>query len=178
MENGGNFADDFIAGLTHQKPWHDRLPKAAFFATYRHLRRLVWDQAVRTHINTHTFMSQTLISSYHHAPLYHTLQQTSFSFSFSSIFSSTLSPSFSPSFSPTISPSSSPILHPCSQQVLRPDLIDAPIDLTAGRGDGLGPWNKNSMEPSRLLLCLFLTLKPLILNPYLNPADNRTVLTY
>ena len=36
------------------------------------------------------------------------------------------------------------------QAVLRLDLIDAPIDLTAGRGDGLTPWNKNSLEPSSL----------------------------
>ena len=34
-----------MAKYTNQKPWKERIPKAAFFASYRPLRRLVWDQA-------------------------------------------------------------------------------------------------------------------------------------
>ena len=75
----GNFSDDVFRVQSQQKPLHDRIPKAAFFSTYRHLRRLVYDQAV-----------------------------------------------------------------------LRPDLIDAPVYLTASHRDDLSPWNKNSVEPSSL----------------------------
>ena len=41
MEDGGNFTDDVVTNLTFQKPWHARIPKAAFFSGYRSLRRLV-----------------------------------------------------------------------------------------------------------------------------------------
>ena len=41
-----NLTDSVIAKYTNQKPWSERISKAAFFASYRLLRRLVWDQAV------------------------------------------------------------------------------------------------------------------------------------
>ena len=29
----------------HQRPWNEKIPKAAFYSTYDFQRRLVWDQA-------------------------------------------------------------------------------------------------------------------------------------
>ena len=40
-----NFSDAFFELETNQKPWHERTPKAAFYSTYRKLRRVIWDQA-------------------------------------------------------------------------------------------------------------------------------------
>ena len=40
-----NFTDAFFQFETKQKPWHERTPKAAFYSTYRKLRRVIWDQA-------------------------------------------------------------------------------------------------------------------------------------
>ena len=48
-ENDGNLTDAGItAGIakyTNNKRWTERIPKAAFFGSYRPLRRLIWDQA-------------------------------------------------------------------------------------------------------------------------------------
>ena len=41
-----NFTDAYFAKSTQQLPWMQRIPKAAFYASYNDLRRLVWDQAV------------------------------------------------------------------------------------------------------------------------------------
>ena len=41
-----NFTDEYFVKSTQQRPWKQRIPKAAFYASYNDLRRLVWDQAV------------------------------------------------------------------------------------------------------------------------------------
>lgn len=45
VEARGNFSDAFFAERTHQLPWEKRIPKAAFFSSYREQRRLIYDQA-------------------------------------------------------------------------------------------------------------------------------------
>ena len=41
-----NFTDEYFAKSTQQRVWGKRISKAAFYASYNDLRRLVWDQAV------------------------------------------------------------------------------------------------------------------------------------
>ena len=40
-----NYSDEFYMKQAQQKPWNEKIPKAAFYSTYDFLRRVVWDQA-------------------------------------------------------------------------------------------------------------------------------------
>ena len=42
---GGDFSDEFFVKKADQRLWDKRIPKAAFFSSYREQRRLIYDQA-------------------------------------------------------------------------------------------------------------------------------------